>query len=80
MSELYGDVNSYPVDWQVIAHNIKTESGWCCEQCGHSHDPKNGYCLTVHHLDGHKPNVLYTNLVALCQRCHLRIQAKYYPA
>lgn len=32
--------------------------------------------LTVHHLDGDKANVRWWNLVALCQRCHLEIQAK----
>lgn len=32
--------------------------------------------LTVHHLDGDKANVRWWNLAALCQRCHLEIQAK----
>lgn len=32
--------------------------------------------LTVHHLDGKKYNVIWWNLVALCQVCHLIIQAK----
>lgn len=32
--------------------------------------------LTVHHLDGDKGNCEWWNLAALCQRCHLRIQAK----
>jgi hypothetical protein len=32
--------------------------------------------LTVHHLDGNKWNCELWNLAALCQRCHLRIQAK----
>lgn len=32
--------------------------------------------LTVHHLDGDKANVRWWNLVSLCQRCHLEIQAK----
>ena len=30
--------------------------------------------LTVHHLDEDKRNCLWWNLVALCQRCHLRMQ------
>lgn len=53
------------------------EAGWCCEHCGHPHDPANGRCLTVHHYDGDPKNNLYTNLVALCQACHLHIQARY---
>lgn len=32
--------------------------------------------LTVHHLDGDKSNLAWWNLVALCQVCHLIIQAK----
>lgn len=32
--------------------------------------------LTVHHLDGDKANLAWWNLAALCQRCHLQIQAK----
>jgi hypothetical protein len=32
--------------------------------------------LTVHHLDGDKANCRWWNLAALCQRCHLEIQAK----
>lgn len=32
--------------------------------------------LTVHHADGDKANLAWWNLLALCQRCHLKIQAK----
>ena len=32
--------------------------------------------LTVHHLDGNKWNCELWNLAVLCQRCHLRIQAR----
>lgn len=32
--------------------------------------------LTVHHLDGDKKNCRWWNLVALDQRCHLRIQGR----
>lgn len=71
--------NDYPVDWSVIAWNVKEEAGWCCEHCGHAHDKASGHVLTVHHLDMDKGNCDYSNLVALCQRCHLRIQAKYFP-
>jgi 5-methylcytosine-specific restriction endonuclease McrA len=69
----------YPDDWEKIAREIKNRSGWMCEHCGVGHNPAGGYCLTVHHLDGDKSNCAYENLVALCQRCHLHIQAVYYP-
>jgi len=69
----------YPDDWEEIALRLKRESKWKCEHCGHDHDPVNGYCLTVHHLDMDTTNNDDDNLVALCQRCHLSIQSKWKP-
>lgn len=66
----------YTNDWKQIAIQIKDAANWCCIRCGHPHDPPAGYCLTVHHLDGNKSNMNWWNLPALCQRCHLQIQAK----
>lgn len=67
---------TYPDDWKDIAAAAKDEAGWICIRCGHEHDPPTGYTLTVHHLDGDKSNCAWWNLAALCQRCHLHIQAK----
>ena len=69
----------YPPNWEQIATEIKALAGWRCERCGHPHDPATGYTLTVHHLDMNPANCDYSNLVALCQRCHLRIQNTYRP-
>ncbi|GAB4454775.1 MAG: hypothetical protein Kow00120_24510 [Anaerolineae bacterium] len=71
--------NEYPANWPEIARDIKARAGWCCEHCGHPHDPATGHVLTVHHLDGDPANCDRTNLVALCQRCHLHIQAVWKP-
>jgi hypothetical protein len=71
--------NGYPEEWPAIAKSIKDLAGWHCEQCAHPHNRAKGYMLTVHHLDMNKANCDYKNLVALCQRCHLRIQAQYRP-
>ena len=49
---------------------------WCCVRCGHEHDIPAGYMLTVHHLDLNPSNNAWWNLLALCQRCHLRVQAR----
>lgn len=67
----------YPPDWEEIAQAIKDEAGWKCEECGtpHNSDPQSGYVLTVHHIDGNPANCARENLVALCQRCHLQVQA-----
>jgi hypothetical protein len=67
---------AYPKDWKTLSNQIKEEAGWRCIRCGHVHDHKAGYTLTVHHLDNDKSNLRHWNLVPLCQRCHLHIQSK----
>ncbi len=69
-----GVPSGYSADWNEIAARIKSEAGWRCEQCGHPHAPEAGYTLTVHHIDGHPGHNARSNLVALCQRCHLAVQ------
>lgn len=69
----FGD---YPPNWKEIATATKDAAQWCCVRCGHAHEPAAGYCLTVHHLTGEKNNCVWWNLTALCQRCHLTIQAR----
>lgn len=66
----------YPAMWQEIATGIKAEAGWACIRCKRPHSPSEGYTLTVHHLDMVKSNCERWNLVALCQRCHLKIQSR----
>lgn len=72
-------VGEYPDNWPEIAVAIKEAVHWRCEHCGHVHAPEVGRCLTVHHLDGNKANCSWYNLVALCQKCHLHIQARFIP-
>lgn len=73
------DRSKYPDDWEEIAGRIKAEAGWCCRHCGHPHDPGSGHTLTVHHLDLDPSNCDDDNLLACCQKCHLHIQAVYWP-
>ena len=68
--------SAYPDDWPSIATRVKDQAGWRCIRCRHDHDPENGYCLTVHHLDGVKGNCAWWNLAALCQRCHMSVQGR----
>lgn len=68
----------YPRDWPAIAQRVKDEAGWRCVRCGAPHGPV-PRVLTVHHLDGDKSNNAWWDLLALCQRCHLTIQAKVIP-
>ena len=67
---------TYTDDWPEVAKAAKDLAGWKCVRCGHPHEPKAGYTLTCHHLDGDKSNNAWWNVAALCQRCHLTIQAK----
>ena len=69
-------MNEYPDNWPEIATRIKDRAEWKCERCGRAHDPKTGYCLTVHHFVPDKALCEDWNLAALCQRCHLSIQSK----
>jgi len=66
----------YPPNWPEVARLIKQRANWMCERCGHFNDYENGFTLAVHHLDGNKWNLEWWNLAALCQRCHLRVQAR----
>lgn len=69
-------MNDYPPDWDEIATRIKDRACRKCVRCGHAHNVETGHVLTVHHLDGDKANCEDWNLAALCQRCHLHVQAK----
>lgn len=66
--------SSYPDNWKEIAKKCKDDAGGCCVRCGIPN--QKGHVLTVHHLDMNPANCEWWNLVALCQQCHLKIQAK----
>ena len=70
----------YPYDWFAIAADAKAEAGGKCEACDTANGPPPAM-LTVHHLDRNTLNPAsarvrhpHANLVALCQRCHLRAE------
>lgn len=69
----------YSDDWDEIGDRVRAEAGGKCIRCAHEHDPENGYALTVHHFDGNKSNNEWWNLMALCQRCHLKVQGRVNP-
>ena len=71
-----GLTGDYPENFDEIADFIKDAADRQCVRCHHEHDVETHFVLTVHHLDMDKPNVQPWNLVALCQRCHLRVQGK----
>lgn len=66
--------SQYPANWAKISRKVKEEAGWRCIRCKIQDQP--GHVLTVHHLDMDRANINWWNLAALCQQCHLQIQAK----
>jgi 5-methylcytosine-specific restriction endonuclease McrA len=74
------DRSKYPDNWEEIATQVKEAAGWCCRHCGHPNSTVvPGRILTVHHWDLDPSNCDLDNLVALCQKCHLHLQAVYRP-
>jgi hypothetical protein len=82
----------YPKDWPAISLRIRHRAEWRCEQvdylgvrCDAEHGkphPITGskVVLTVAHLD-HTPEHCHdSNLMAMCQRCHLRYDAEHHAA
>lgn len=71
--------NNYPKGWNLIANDIKQKAGWKCQRCGAPKSQIAGQRLTVHHKDGDPQNCNESNLIALCQTCHLKEQIKLQP-
>lgn len=83
----------YPPAWYTfeIQREVHERAGWQCEHCKMQFprgDTRAIYAtnkdgkpavLTVHHLDGNPANNDWTNLLAVCQACHLHIQAVWAP-
>ena len=73
----------YPDNWKEISAAIRERAGGKCEFCGaenYKPHPVTGskVVLTVAHLDHTPANCTPDNLRALCQRCHLRYDAKHH--
>jgi len=72
------DYSQYPDDWFTrIRPDILERDGHLCHFCGVSNytpHPVTGskVVLTIAHLDQDITNNAYSNLAALCQRCHNR--------
>lgn len=69
----------YPKNWDEIAHRVRVERLYTCEGCG-QHGSRLRNPLTVHHIDFNPQNNSMDNLLLLCAKCHLRVQAHDYPS
>lgn len=68
-----------PKERKELHNRVRLEAGGKCIRCGHPDDVTTGHVLTVHHFDGDKSNNEWWNLMALCQRCHLKVQGRVNP-
>jgi 5-methylcytosine-specific restriction endonuclease McrA len=71
---------TYAPDRDEIHDRVRAEAGGKCIRCQHVDDVVTGHVLTVHHFDGNKSNNEWWNLMALCQRCHLKVQGRVNPS
>lgn len=65
------DRNGYPLGWSRISKEYRKYVGYVCENpnCQRDLSMHRKY-LHVHHLDHNKQNCDFSNLKALCIRCH----------
>lgn len=83
------DMKRYPKNWHEIAKAVKDKANWKCEFCGIAHGTLQigvkgrayNVILTVAHVGDNKHDKMdTTNLKALCQPCHLRLDIKEHVA
>jgi len=72
------DYKKYPKDWKQIREKIIERAKNRCELCGAENGKphwKTGskVVLTIHHINFNVEDNRDCNLIALCQRCHLRL-------
>ena len=72
----------YPENWEKISLLIRSKAGWKCELCGaeaRTFNPRTGaeVVLTVHHINGDPADNRRLNLIALCQRCHNKLDQPF---
>jgi len=72
----------YPDNWKRISLFLRQSARWRCELCfaiqGFKHPVTGGeVVLTVHHINGDPTDNRKINLIALCQRCHNRLDQPF---
>jgi len=69
--------SDYPLNWKQLRGKVLERADNKCELCGKENyslsDRGTKVILTVHHIDGQKSRKNLINLIALCNKCHLRL-------
>jgi 5-methylcytosine-specific restriction endonuclease McrA len=68
-----------PKERKELHNRVRAEAGNRCIRCNHIDDAATHHVLTVHHFTGCKSENAWWNLLALCQRCHLKVQGRVNP-
>ena len=64
--------NPYPLGWnRIFKEQIRYRDGYKCQVCGKP-EVESRRRLDVHHIDYDKNNLDVSNLISLCQSCHLK--------
>lgn len=85
--------SEYPPEWKsgAIQRYIRVRAGHRCEWCNmpfrrstnlavfHKNRDGSPVVGTVHHINHVKSDCSFSNLVYLCQRCHMRVQWRWTP-
>jgi 5-methylcytosine-specific restriction endonuclease McrA len=72
----------YPENWERISFLTRERAAWKCELCGAANGlahpmTRSIVVLTVHHINGDPTDNRRLNLIALCQRCHNRLDQPF---
>jgi hypothetical protein len=72
----------YSKDWGAISLYLRDCARWRCELCfarqGFKHPVTGGkVVLTCHHINGDPTDNRKLNLLALCQRCHNKLDQPF---
>lgn len=72
----------YPENWEKISLLLRMKALWKCQLCQakqFENHPITGsvVILTVHHINGDPTDNRRLNLLALCQRCHNKLDQPF---
>jgi 5-methylcytosine-specific restriction endonuclease McrA len=71
----------YHPDWERISLHVRERAGGKCELCpARAGEPTRSggpVVLTTHHINGDPADNRRCNLIALCQKCHLRLDLPF---